>query len=353
MVKRTFGAAFLSAVWLFSLAVSQRAIPSSGQKGKPDFSDVPLPLGAIELKLDRRFPDQEGQGPFLSSPHGIAMAPSGCFYISDQTNNEIYVFSSDGKPVLTFGRTGSGPGDFLRPSDVVISRGDLLVREPMSGRIQRFDQSGKLLGGFKTRHGYQAIAAIGDRIYAANLPIGQVMDEVRPNLVDILDLSGQVIKSFGAFYGTALEHPIPFTKLVDITSASQAEIWVAFRFYPVVRRYSMDGALLGDFHYRTRLSEEKEDFNARSLKAGAEWLAFLTQSAYATERGLYLIDGTAGHRLLIMLMTKEGRMEKFYWAPLKENLSHTGLVVLDDRDEINFFILDSEAACVNVYSERR
>ena len=45
----------------------------------------------------------------------------GNFYVVDQLEHKVYKFSSDGKPLLSFGREGQGPGDFQRPSRICLT----------------------------------------------------------------------------------------------------------------------------------------------------------------------------------------------------------------------------------------
>jgi DNA-binding beta-propeller fold protein YncE len=105
--------------------------------------DIPLPNGAVELRRESRFPEKESKGPYLSQPEGFVLAPSGQIYVTDVINNEIYAFSPLGEHTLTFGRTGQGPGDLIKPTSIAFSRESIIVREVGNMRIQFFDFSGK------------------------------------------------------------------------------------------------------------------------------------------------------------------------------------------------------------------
>src|ERR1044072_3549750 len=45
-------------------------------------------------------------------PNGVAVDPAGNAYIADTDNDRVRKVSPSGAPLLTFGSTGSGPGQF-------------------------------------------------------------------------------------------------------------------------------------------------------------------------------------------------------------------------------------------------
>jgi len=327
--------------------------PTMGQTRKPNFDAVPLPAGAVELKLDFRFPEAEGPGPFLSMPQGLGLAPSGHIYISDPMANEVHAFDSDGGHLMTFGRTGQGPGDFLRPTDIAFTGRHIIVRDSGNRRIQIFDPAGKYLSGFKVFRSYQGLAAAGDRIYAVALAPDQARDPGSGGLIDVLDLTGRRLGTFGTFLDAALKQAVWVLHTATLTVGSDSDLWLAFNFYPVVRKYTTEGRLVSEFRYRNPITDETEAFNSKSLKNGAEWLAGVAQAAYAAENGLYLIVNM-GHRILISFMRSDGQISASYWAPREgDGYWCRGLIVREDKNGRRFYILNGREACIEVYSVRR
>jgi hypothetical protein len=82
----------------------------------------------------------------------------GDFYVLDQREQKVEKFSSDGRPLRTFGRKGQGPGDFQSPGRIVFtSQGELAVLEDLyyvsfhktdGSFLRRLDLNGRLGPGF-------------------------------------------------------------------------------------------------------------------------------------------------------------------------------------------------------------
>ena len=54
----------------------------------------------------------------LDKPRGIEID---ILYVSDSCNNRIALFTQEGDFLRSFGAQGSGPGQFERPSGIVVS----------------------------------------------------------------------------------------------------------------------------------------------------------------------------------------------------------------------------------------
>jgi sugar lactone lactonase YvrE len=97
----------------------------------------------------------------LSEPCDVVTAPNGDIFVADghsgqnanatpDTVSRIVKFSKDGKFIKSFGKWGSGPGEFKTPHGVAFdSRGRLFVADRGNVRIQIFDQEGKFLEEWK------------------------------------------------------------------------------------------------------------------------------------------------------------------------------------------------------------
>jgi hypothetical protein len=94
-----------------------------------------------------------GNGPdTFDRPTGIAIAPNGDIFVSDGhgTNDRIVKFSKEGRFIKTWGRHGSGPGEFDQPHDISLggSRGWIYVADRSNNRVQIFDQEGKFIAAW-------------------------------------------------------------------------------------------------------------------------------------------------------------------------------------------------------------
>jgi sugar lactone lactonase YvrE len=100
------------------------------------------PDGAITMRLGRR-DEAAHQAPF-NHPTAAAAARDGTIYVSDgYANSCIHAFSASGEHVLTWGRPGTGPGEFRVPHHVwVDDRDRVLVCDRDNFRVQSFDRDG-------------------------------------------------------------------------------------------------------------------------------------------------------------------------------------------------------------------
>ncbi len=89
-----------------------------------------------------------GVGPGeLTAPSDVLVAPNGDIFVVDEHGiegiNRVQKFSKDGTFIKQWGKTGTGPGEFLDPHALAMdSQGRLFVGDRKNNRIQIFDQDG-------------------------------------------------------------------------------------------------------------------------------------------------------------------------------------------------------------------
>jgi sugar lactone lactonase YvrE len=93
---------------------------------------------------------------FFFQPNDVLVAPNGDIFISEGhasapgSTARVLKFSKDGKLIKSWGKLGTGPGEFDQPHALAMdSRGRLFVGDRNNNRIQIFDQDGKLLDEWK------------------------------------------------------------------------------------------------------------------------------------------------------------------------------------------------------------
>lgn len=73
----------------------------------------------------------------------------GNIYVLDSQLNEVLVFSSTGEHLRSIGREGEGPGEFQRPSDLLLTPGgDVGVLQRMPGKIVTMTTTGEPIGTY-------------------------------------------------------------------------------------------------------------------------------------------------------------------------------------------------------------
>jgi len=83
----------------------------------------------------------------MNQPNDVAVAANGDIYVSDGYGNDrVVVFDKNGKYLRSWGKLGTGPGEFSQPHSLVLdSRGRVYVADRNNARIQVFDSKGKFL----------------------------------------------------------------------------------------------------------------------------------------------------------------------------------------------------------------
>ena len=109
--------------------------------------------GKVLLTLGKPGVAGDGSDTF-NRPSGVATAPNGDVYVSDghggKSNARVMKFSKDGKFLLSWGKKGTGPGDFGELHGIAVdSTGRVFVADRGNSRVQIFDANGKYLDEWK------------------------------------------------------------------------------------------------------------------------------------------------------------------------------------------------------------
>jgi tripartite motif-containing protein 71 len=87
-------------------------------------------------------------------PSDISVGPNGDVYLVDGVNNRVIVFDRKGKMKFSFGKNGTGEGEFEHPLGIDISdEGKVFIADSGNHRIQVFDSKGNFLRMFEVRVG--------------------------------------------------------------------------------------------------------------------------------------------------------------------------------------------------------
>jgi sugar lactone lactonase YvrE len=144
----------------------------------------------------------------LKRPVGLAIAGD-ALYVVDSQAHEVFVFGLDGTFRFSFGKRGTGPGEFNFPTCAAPdNHGHLLVSDTMNCRVQIFDLSGNFLSQFGSngdtsghfaRPKGVAVDPAG-HIYAVDAMFGNVQ---------IFDATGRLLLNFGENGGSPGEFALP------------------------------------------------------------------------------------------------------------------------------------------------
>ena len=115
-------------------------------------------------------------------------------FVSDTNNHRIAVFDYDGKPLYTFGKDGTGQGEFKFPYGITAdSSGQIYVADLYNGKISIFDQTGKFIKYFAQDEknifdGPAGLYFFDNQIFVTDVQQHKVM---------VFNLAGKKILEFG------------------------------------------------------------------------------------------------------------------------------------------------------------
>jgi DNA-binding beta-propeller fold protein YncE len=110
-------------------------------------------------------------------PVGVSVGPDGNLYVPDTHYHRVVVYSPQGVLLRQWGKEGTGPGEFIYPTDVAFdTHGHIFVSEyGDNDRIQVFDHAGNRLyvfGKFGDGNGEfsrpQSMVIDGDNVYVTD-----------------------------------------------------------------------------------------------------------------------------------------------------------------------------------------
>ncbi len=141
--------------------------------------------------------------PFNRPTHAAVSKQTGHIYITDGYGNfRVHKYTGDGQHVLSWGRPGIDPGQFLRPHNIAIDDDDrVIVADREAHRIQVFDTEGNVLDVWNNIHLPNGMTLGPDgNIYVGELP-GMTRESPTPpgmgHRISILNLEGILLARFG------------------------------------------------------------------------------------------------------------------------------------------------------------
>ena len=129
-------------------------VDGQAKNGKGDQATKMALDGSVLMVLGKA--GESGQGlDVFDQPTSIAIAPKGDIFVAEGHaptfgNSRIMVFDKDGKFLRTFGRVGSGEGEFKSPHVITFdSQGRLFVADRSNNRVDILTQDGQFLMSWK------------------------------------------------------------------------------------------------------------------------------------------------------------------------------------------------------------
>ena len=208
---------FLSVLVMFVLSGEQQAEWKDEREYKNESGIthiIPANVEGSNLKIKLEFIghlgeiEGEDENYLFYKPCDIAGDSEGNLYVLDAGNHRVQKFDNKGKYLLTFGRSGQGPGEFQWPLSIDINKdGNIYVADWRNCRLEVFSSHGEYLRSIKLMTPVHRIrllssgeiAIMNPRVGRENSSYEESKDGSKPflPLIKIIDKSGKVTRKFG------------------------------------------------------------------------------------------------------------------------------------------------------------
>ena len=142
--------------------------------------------------------------PALSEPKGLARDAAGPPLRPESGGEPLTIFNTDGTVATSFGKAGTGDGEFKEPWGVTVApSGDVYVADTWNHRIQKFDADGRFVhqwGSF-ARHKGPADGRAGQLLGPAVVAIGSegnvYVTDTGNKRIQVFDPNGRFVRAVG------------------------------------------------------------------------------------------------------------------------------------------------------------
>jgi len=226
----------------------------------------------IILELVGHLGEIEGgdENSWFYHPSDITGDSEGNLYVLDGGNHRVQKFDSQGKYLMTFGRSGQGPGEFQLPLSIDIGEdGDIFIADWHNCRLEVFSSQGKYIRSIKLKtpvprirllHSGE-IAIMNPRVGRDNSSYEESKDRSKPflPLIKIIDESSNVLRKFGEGTIFKIFPLINGGNRLVFTNDDDDNIYLTFLFQNRIERFTPDGKLVfktsrpvpDEMHHRT------------------------------------------------------------------------------------------------------
>lgn len=300
-----------------------------------------IPPKAIKLKLlfsiphDQALETTDQDVFFKQSGHMGSDSRGSVIYVSDSRLNRILAFNLDGRYLLSVGSAGNGPGELNNPTQVCVSdTGEIIVNDAGNGRIEIFDPQGRYVRSFKTYKAYSSLYLNAKQIFVTPLNF----DPQKTFLVDIINLKGDLINRFGELMEVKDSHNM--LNEVMLCVSEEKDVYIAWRFQNVLRRYSLDGGLVNEIVLNRN---EKMNYNTKYNKEAAKnenmkGYKVVICSMCANDNKVFLMRYYP--RIDITELNRNGSVENAYYADQEYNSIYSDVIVRNRAGEKYFYVLE-------------
>ncbi len=227
--------------------------------------------------------EQIAQGCLLKRVGPLCSDGQGNIYVADWSYCVVYRFSSGGDLLGSFGRRGQGPDEYGSINDMAAFNGGVAIHDAGNMRCVLVAPVGRIISFFKMSKQYSGIAVSKDatRIY--------MEPDSGDTLVDVLDAKGNLLSSIGKKIEFKNAHTA--LNIIFLVVNEAGEIWVAWKYFPIIRGYSADGRLITEIRIKDAALDlhiaKNEKAAASSVVSNSVHLMGINNGFYVDEESCY------------------------------------------------------------------
>ncbi|MDM7920194.1 MAG: 6-bladed beta-propeller [Methanosarcina sp.] len=282
----------------------------------------------------------------------LSWSTSGHLILPDSILNFIYIMDRHGNITRKVGKPGQGPGELMQPIKAFSGDGLLQVLELGNMRIQSFDENGNHLNSFRLFRFYTSMERTNDGLFFG----APAFHQTSTGLVDLLTDKGELLATFGDCLNYSSDNKnFNLDNSIVISVSDAGDLWVAFKHYPIIRRYSKRGELLTEFHIDHPIMNRQAAANRKGevllTNQRAQARIIVINAIRSFENNIYILRT---HPCLeIMALDLNGNISAiYYWS---EDLSYSSLDFLLRREgeRIEFYVLNLESQKIDIFNHLR
>ncbi len=304
---------------------------------------------------------------------GLCCDDEGNLYVADSGWNKIFKFDPNGKFLMSFGREGQGPGEFMahpRRAHLKISFGNdgkLYVNDPGNSRISVFSKDGKFLKSHKTQPSTYDTPVVNSRgdIYLlskSGIKAIDCYDSKFKYKASLLDMEEHLQFPFGRPYNKIfVDYRNPgdsdilklMTKndnLIAVSSYSW-KIFIFNRDNQKVKDFKIqEKSLIEDYKRNLELRKEKIKKIEKSLSKGIEMTKLIIPpfEVFLCKRDLCLFYVNSNKSAEIYKYTTDGLfLEK---KKISENVSEEWDFFYCDIERCKWFRVKEQSTKIKIFS---
>lgn len=247
-MKRAIEIGSVAVVVGAALALGILRVPSAGvdaaQIARADegsgSDEVEGPGATVVLEPVREVTLEEPEGALIGALTSLDRDGTGRMAVADRMSGRVSVYDSTGALLHLIGRSGEGPGEFVRPIDAaLLDDGSVAVAETGRPRVTRYDPETDSVHTFRLR-GAHFGTAVGETNEGLAVYVSR-SDPEAPR-VQVYDPEGRVVDAFHRIRPEYHEVPYWLAMTKGLMAVGSGEVVVGANLTLPFVRYRADGA---------------------------------------------------------------------------------------------------------------